>query len=144
MAKTALTSRATMLMVLALSATACSPSLPAIAPPPEPPAIPALPVQALRGHIGLIRCQGMRAPIGIGGLFKHICQRGLALAGSCGPLFFLGGDVVIGHLQAHLLGQVLHGFHKTHARMVHEKADGIAVFAAAKAVIELLGGADAE
>jgi hypothetical protein len=43
-----------------------------------------------------------------------------------------------------LLGQVLHRFDKAHARVLHQKADGVAVLAAAKAVVELLGRADAE
>ena len=38
--------RAGTLLLLALSAAACSPTLPVIAPPPAPPQIPALPPQA--------------------------------------------------------------------------------------------------
>ena len=48
------------------------------------------------------------------------------------------------HLQAHALGQVIHRFDETHAGVVHQKADGVAVLAAAKAVVELFGGAHAE
>ena len=62
---------------------------------------------------------------------------GLALA--------LGGaDVVLRHLQAALVGKLLHGFHKAHAGMLHQEADGVAVLAAAKAVKKLFAGADGE
>ena len=54
------------------------------------------------------------------------------------------GVLVVGHLHTDLLGQVLHGLAKAHARVVHEKPDRIAVLATAKAVEELLGRADAE
>ena len=84
------------------------------------------------------------AAVGVGGFFQHIGQRGLLLAGSGGAFSVLGRDVVIGHLQAHALGQILNRFDETHARVVHQKADGVAVLAAAKAVVELLGGAHAE
>ena len=43
-----------------------------------------------------------------------------------------------------LLCQVLHRFDKAHASMVHQKANGIAIFAAAKAMEKLLAGADRE
>ena len=56
----------------------------------------------------------------------------------------LGGHIVFRYLQAVLLGQVLDGFNEGHARVVHQKTDGVTVFTAAKAVVELLGWADAE
>jgi hypothetical protein len=43
-----------------------------------------------------------------------------------------------------LVGKLLHGFDKAHAGMLHQKADGIAILAAAKAVEKLLAGADCE
>ena len=78
------------------------------------------------------------------GFFKHAGQGGLLLAClSCfGPV--LGGHIVFGYLQAILLRQVFDGLNKRHAAVVHQKTDGVAVFAAAKAVIKLFGGADAE
>jgi hypothetical protein len=66
----------------------------------------------------------------------------LALLGC--TLAFLRADVFFGHLHAVLLGQVFHRFDKGHAHVLHEEADGIAVFAATKAVVELFGGAHAE
>ena len=59
-------------------------------------------------------------------------------------LFFLRGNIVVRHLQTHLLGQVLHGFNKAHASVFHQETDGIAVFSAAETVIELFGGAHTE
>jgi hypothetical protein len=54
----------------------------------------------------------------------------------------LGRGFVLGHLHAVLLGQVLDRLDEGHAGVVHQKADGIAVLAAAKAVVELFGRAD--
>ena len=48
------------------------------------------------------------------------------------------------HGDADALGQFFHRFHKTHAGMFHDKADGRAMRAAAEAVIELFGLADGE
>ena len=48
------------------------------------------------------------------------------------------------HGDAYALGQFLHRFHKAHAGVFHDKADGRAMRAAAEAVIELLGLADGE
>jgi hypothetical protein len=56
----------------------------------------------------------------------------------------LGRGFVLGDLHAVLLGQVFHGLDKGHAGVVHQKADGVAVFATAKAVVELFGRADRE
>ena len=53
-------------------------------------------------------------------------------------------DVVLRHLQAALVGKLLHGFDKAHAGMLHQKADGVAILAAAKTVKKLLAGADGE
>ncbi len=49
-----------------------------------------------------------------------------------------------GNLQAGCLGQIFHGLGKTLAFIIHDKADGVAAGAAAKAVVELLVGADTE
>ena len=43
---------------------------------------------------------------------------------------------------ADVLRQILHRFDKGHARMLHQEANGIAVFAAAKAMEKLFGRAD--
>ena len=50
----------------------------------------------------------------------------------------------LGHLHADHGGEVLHRIDIAHATVGHQKADGIAVRAAAEAVIELLRGADGE
>jgi len=82
--------------------------------------------------------------IGQCGFFQHAGQRRLLFAqvGRPGPV--LRRNVVFGHLQAVLLGQVLDGLNECHAGMVHQEADGVAIFAATKAVVELFRGADAE
>ena len=84
------------------------------------------------------------AAVGSTGFLQHIAQGGLFLAGGGGAFALLGRDIVFRHLEAHLACQVLNGIDKAHARVLHEKADGIAVLATAKAVVELLGRADAE
>ena len=66
----------------------------------------------------------------------------LALLGGAGLV--LGRCAVVGNLHAELLGQVLYGLHEGHARVFHQELDGIAAFATAKTVEELLGRADAE
>ena len=78
------------------------------------------------------------------GLVQHVVQRGLLLALLRGALAVLRGRAVVGHLQAHLRGQVLHGLHEAHARVLHEEADRIAVRAATEAVAELLARAHRE
>ncbi|OIQ65915.1 hypothetical protein GALL_525220 [mine drainage metagenome] len=72
--------------------------------------------------------------------FKHISQSCLFLPLLCGTCPILRGGIVLRHLHAQLLGQILHGFNETHAGMLHKKADGVAIFATAKTVIELFGG----
>ena len=52
--------------------------------------------------------------------------------------------VFFGNLQAVLLGQILHGLHKSHAGVFHQEVDRVAVLAAAEAVVKLLGRADRE
>ena len=78
------------------------------------------------------------------GFFQHIVQGGLLLAAGFGAGAFLRVAVLVGHLHAVLLGQLLHGIDKAHAVVFHQEVDGIAIFAAAKAVIELLARADRE
>ena len=82
--------------------------------------------------------------VGCRSFFQHAGQRGLLLAHLRGPGPVLRRDVVVWHLQAVLLGQVFHRLDKAHAGVFHQETDGVAVFAAAKAVVELLGRADAE
>ena len=82
--------------------------------------------------------------VGVARALQQVGQAGL-LALLCGLAVALGrADVVLRHLHAHLLGQILHRLDKAHARVFHQKTDGIAVLAAAKAVIELFGWTDAE
>ena len=82
--------------------------------------------------------------VGVAGAFQHVVQGGLLELGGGLALALLRADVLLRHDHADLASQVIHGFHEAHARMLHQKADGIAVLAAAEAVVELLGGADAE
>ncbi|MCY1536030.1 hypothetical protein D9M68_714670 [compost metagenome] len=82
--------------------------------------------------------------VGVRGLLQHVVERHLFLPLQRCALTVLWRGVVLGYLQAGLLGQVLHGLDKGHAGMLHLEADGVAVGAAAEAVVELLGRADAE
>ena len=78
------------------------------------------------------------------GFFQHIAQRLLPLALRRRPRPVLGRGVFLGHLHAVLLRQFFDRVHKPHARKIHQKADHIAVLAAAKAVVELFGRAHRE
>ncbi len=82
--------------------------------------------------------------VGFTRFFEHIAQA--VLLGFLGCRFgtVFGRLLFFGHHHAGLLGQVFHRFDEGHARVLHQEADGIAVFAAAKAVEKLFGGADAE
>jgi hypothetical protein len=84
------------------------------------------------------------AAVVFGGAFQHLAQRGLVRA--CLQCALLFGRVrrVVGHGHADLLRQVGHGIAEAHAGMLHQEADGVAMRAAAEAVIELLGRVDAE
>ena len=82
--------------------------------------------------------------VGLSGLFQHIGQRGLLLAARCGAFALLRRQVVLRHLQAGALRQVVDRLDKTHAGVLHQKPDGIAVFSTAKTVKKLFGRADAE
>ena len=77
-----------------------------------------------------------------GGFFEYVAQGGLLLALCFGAGAVLRAGAVIRHLHAVLGGQVLHGFDKAQAVVLHQEIDGITAFAAAKAVVELLAGAD--
>jgi hypothetical protein len=66
----------------------------------------------------------------------------LALSLLLGTLTLSGVGIVFGDLQAIALRQIFHRFDEAHAAMLHQKANGIAVFAAAKAMKKLLGRAD--
>ena len=82
--------------------------------------------------------------IGLAGFFQQITQCFRLLLLLSLALALGRTDVVLRHLQAALVGKLLHGFDKAHAGMLHQKADGIAILATAKAVKELLAGADGE
>ena len=66
------------------------------------------------------------------------------LARLLGLLTFLWGALFLRHRHATALGQFLNGFDEIHAGVFHQKTDGIAVFAAAKAMKKLFAGADSE
>jgi len=79
-------------------------------------------------------------PVMLAGLGHHIAQR-QALGLHFGPLrrqqaVFLGYDHAV------VERQILDRVDKTHAGILHQEADGGAVRAAPKAMVELLGGAD--
>ena len=97
-------------------------------------------LEVVNGDLG---CAQLLAVI-LAGLFQHVGERGLLLLafGGAGALFRAG--VVIRHLQAVLLCQILHGFDEAHAVVFHQETDGIPVLAAAEAMVELLGRADGE
>ena len=82
--------------------------------------------------------------VGVRCLLQHAGQRVLLFPLLLRAGAVLGGAFFLGHHHAILLGQVLDGFNEGHAHVVHQEADGVAVFAAAKAVVELLGRADRE
>jgi len=58
--------------------------------------------------------------------------------------FFVAARLHFRHLHAHGRGQVLHRIYVAQPAVGHQEADGVAVRAAAKAVIELLRRADGE
>jgi len=74
-------------------------------------------------------------------LLHHAVQVGLALLAR---RLFRRARLQFGHLHADRRGQVLDGVDVAHPGVGHHEADGIAVHAAAEAVIELLGRADRE
>src|SRR5205807_3491859 len=74
-------------------------------------------------------------------LFHHFVEVGLALPARGFPG---AGRASLGHLHADRCGEILHRVDVTQPRVRHEKADRIAVRAAAEAVVELLGGTDGE
>ena len=78
----------------------------------------------------------------LAGFFKHFVQSGLALALLLCALTLGGVGIVLGNLQAITLRQIFHCLDETHAAMLHQKANGVAVLAAAKAMEKLFGGAD--
>ena len=78
------------------------------------------------------------------GFFQHAGQRGLLFAHLRGFGAVLRRNVVFGHLQAVFLGQVFDGLDEGHAGVLGQEFDRIATRTAAKAVVELLGRADAE
>ena len=78
------------------------------------------------------------------GLFEHVGEAGLLVLLRGLALAFGGTDVLLWHLQADLVREFLHGLDEAHARVFHQKADGVAVLATPEAVIELLARADRE
>ncbi|MDT4887844.1 hypothetical protein FQZ97_1243330 [compost metagenome] len=82
--------------------------------------------------------------VGVGRLLQHVVERHLFLALKRGALAVLRRGVVFGHLKAGLLRQVFHRLDERHAGVLHQESDGVAIGAAAEAVVELLGRADAE
>ena len=80
--------------------------------------------------------------VGFPSFFQHIGERRLALPllSRAGPI--LRAAVVFGHLHAVLLGQIRDRFNKAHASMLHQEADGVAIFSTAKTMVELLGRTD--
>ena len=80
--------------------------------------------------------------VGLASFVQHLIQGGLALALLLGALTLGRVCVVFGDLQAVALRQVLHGFDETHARVFHQKTNGVTVFAATKTMEKLLGGTD--
>ncbi len=90
------------------------------------------------------RCILQLLAIGLAGLFQHVGQRGLLLPllGRARPILRAG--LILRNLQPVVLGQVAYGLDKAHAGVFHQEVDGVAMLAAAEAVVELLGGADRE
>jgi hypothetical protein len=82
--------------------------------------------------------------VSIAGFLQHVRERGLLLALLCGAGAVLRRGVDFGDLHPVLLGKVLDGLDEIHAGMLHQEADGVAVLAAAEAVVELLARADRE
>ena len=80
--------------------------------------------------------------VSLTGFFQHVVERDLALALLGGALAFLRIGFVFGHLHAVGLGQIFHRFDEIHAAVLHQKTDGITVFAAAEAMEKLLARAD--
>ncbi len=84
------------------------------------------------------------APVGVPCFFQHAGEGVLFFFLLLRPGAVLWRGLLLRHLHAKLLRQILHCLDKTHACVVHQKANGIAVFAAAKAMEKLLAGADRE
>ena len=77
-----------------------------------------------------------------GSFFKHAGERRLLLADLCSTGPVLRADIFFRDLQAVLLRQVFDRFDEGHAGVLHQEADGVAIFTATKAVVELFGRAD--
>ena len=84
------------------------------------------------------------ALVSLAGFFQHAGEGVLLLALRLGAGFVLGAAFFLGDDHAILAGEVFDGLDEGHAGVVHQEADGIAVFAAAEAVVELFGGAHRE
>ena len=100
----------------------------------------AAPLQILDGARRLFEAAFVR----ITGFLQHAGQGVLLLALLLGAGTVLRAAFFFRDHHAVLTGQVLDGLDEGHARVVHQKADGVAVFAAAEAVVELFGGAHRE
>ena len=79
-----------------------------------------------------------------GGLFQQFRQALLLRQHGLVALTVLGRCTVFRNGQTGLLRQILDSLDEGHAAMLHQEGDGVAIGSAAEAVVELLGGADAE
>ena len=82
--------------------------------------------------------------VGLAGPGQHVGQGGTLFALARGALALGRAALVFRHLHAILLREIVHHLHEAGTGVVHEEADGVAVLAAAEAVVELLGRADGE
>ena len=82
--------------------------------------------------------------VGLACFFEEItqCCLFLLLFSRLGAI--LGGEIIFRNWHASLLRQIFDRFNEGHARVVHEEADGIAIFSASKAVEKLFGRTDGE
>ena len=85
-----------------------------------------------------------RALVVVGGLGQHVAEGGALGAFGVGTGAVFGRGGALGHGQAHLLGQIAHRVHEAHAVVLGQEADGVAVRAAAEAVVGLSRRADDE
>src|SRR5438034_1502775 len=77
-------------------------------------------------------------------LGEHIAQRGPPLLQCRRAFALLRRAVVFGDCHADLLRQIAHGIDEAHARVLDQKADGVAMHTAAEAVVGLTCRADDE
>ncbi len=104
-----------------------------------------LPRQAAALEV-VLRALGLAQLLVVAGghLVEQVVERGLLLALLGGAGALLRAQVFLRHLQAGLLRQVLDRLDEADAGVLHQEADRVAMLAAAEAMEELLGRADAE